>query len=58
MEKQVNVEILREEEQTQGDQMCINTEWGAFGEKGELDDIVTEYDRVVDQRSINPGCMM
>nr|XP_039262851.1 hexokinase-2-like [Styela clava] len=59
MEKTGNVEALSEEDRGDGEgQMCINTEWGAFGERGELEDIVTEYDRAVDQRSINPGCMI
>ncbi|NXE05134.1 HXK2 protein, partial [Lophotis ruficrista] len=35
--------------------MCINMEWGAFGDNGCLDDIFTEFDRVVDEKTINPG---
>lgn len=35
--------------------MIINTEWGAFGESGELDLIITEFDREIDRNSINPG---
>lgn len=35
--------------------MCINMEWGAFGDNGCLDDIRTEYDRAVDDFSLNPG---
>lgn len=35
--------------------MLINTEWGAFGEGGSLDTIKTEYDRDIDQNSINPN---
>ncbi|GCC39347.1 hypothetical protein chiPu_0022949, partial [Chiloscyllium punctatum] len=35
--------------------MCINMEWGAFGDFGELDDIRTEFDREIDRGSINPG---
>lgn len=34
--------------------MLINTEWGAFGESGTLDFVVTEYDRAIDNNSINP----
>lgn len=34
--------------------MLINTEWGAFGEAGTLDFVVTEYDRAIDNNSINP----
>ncbi|XP_049295125.1 hexokinase type 2 isoform X2 [Anopheles funestus] len=35
--------------------VLINTEWGAFGDDGALDFIRTEYDREIDQHSINPG---
>lgn len=35
--------------------MCVNMEWGAFGDSGCLDDIRTEYDRAVDDFSLNPG---
>ena len=34
--------------------MLVNTEWGAFGEAGTLDFVVTEYDRAIDDNSINP----
>ncbi|XP_043209946.1 hexokinase type 2-like isoform X3 [Amphibalanus amphitrite] len=36
-------------------QVLINTEWGAFGGGGDLDSVLTEYDRDIDQHSINPG---
>jgi len=35
--------------------MIINTEWGAFGENGELDFVLTKWDRRVDELSVNPG---
>ena len=35
--------------------MIVNTEWGAFGNHGELDYIVTKWDKRVDEKSINPG---
>lgn len=35
--------------------MLINTEWGAFGERGTLDFVLTEFDRSIDENSINPG---
>jgi len=35
--------------------MVINTEWGAFGDNGELDFVVTKWDRAVDEMSVNPG---
>ncbi|NXW52391.1 HXK4 Glucokinase, partial [Nyctiprogne leucopyga] len=31
------------------------TGWGAFGASGELDEFLLEYDRVVDETSLNPG---
>lgn len=35
--------------------MLINCEWGAFGEQNVLDFIITEFDRDIDQNSINPS---
>ncbi|XP_063697248.1 hexokinase type 2-like [Culicoides brevitarsis] len=35
--------------------VLINTEWGAFGDHGALDFIKTQYDKDIDQHSINPG---
>ncbi|XP_077182381.1 hexokinase-3 isoform X2 [Paroedura picta] len=35
--------------------MCINTEWGSYGQIGELDDVLTEYDQLADKESYNPG---
>ncbi|XP_074865913.1 hexokinase-3-like [Carettochelys insculpta] len=35
--------------------MCINMEWGAFGDNGCLDHIVSHFDRLVDEASLNPG---
>uniref|UniRef100_A0AAQ4R8B4 Hexokinase-2 n=1 Tax=Gasterosteus aculeatus aculeatus TaxID=481459 RepID=A0AAQ4R8B4_GASAC len=51
MEEMQNIELV------EGDhgRMCVNMEWGAFGDKGELDDFCTEFDRVVDNSSNNPG---
>lgn len=51
MEEMRTVELVEGEE----GQMCVNTEWGAFGDNGELEDFRLEYDRVVDESSINPG---
>ncbi|XP_054498907.1 hexokinase-3 isoform X1 [Agelaius phoeniceus] len=41
----------------EGDQgrMCINMEWGAFGDNGCLDHLFTHFDQVVDETTINPG---
>lgn len=51
MEEMKNVEML---EGNDG-RMCINMEWGAFGDNGCLDDIRTIYDRLVDEYSLNAG---
>ncbi|XP_030647665.1 hexokinase-2 [Chanos chanos] len=54
MEEMRNVELV------EGDDglMCVNMEWGAFGDSGELDDFLTDFDRAVDERSTNPGKQM
>lgn len=51
MEKMSNIEVL---ESNDGD-MCINMEWGAFGDDGILDDIRNEYDTDIDEHSLNRG---
>ncbi|XP_021265806.1 hexokinase-3-like isoform X4 [Numida meleagris] len=35
--------------------MCINMEWGAFGDNGCLDGFFTSFDQLVDEKSINAG---
>lgn len=51
------VERLEEVETADGSEgsMVINTEWGAFGEKGELDIIRTDWDAELDNMTPNPG---
>ncbi|XP_055786664.1 hexokinase-1 isoform X1 [Salvelinus fontinalis] len=51
------MEEMRNIEMVEGDvgRMCVNMEWGAFGDNGCLDDIRTEYDKAVDDFSLNPG---
>ncbi|XP_075960343.1 hexokinase-2 isoform X3 [Anarhichas minor] len=51
MEEMQNIEVV------EGDdgRMCVNMEWGAFGDNGELDDFCTEFDRIVDNCSNYPG---
>ncbi|XP_048407507.1 hexokinase HKDC1-like [Stegostoma tigrinum] len=51
------MEELRHIQLVEGDEgrMCINTEWGGFGDDGSLEDIRTVFDREVDDGSINPG---
>ncbi|NXX87093.1 HXK2 protein, partial [Urocolius indicus] len=51
MEEMRNVELVEGEE----GRMCVNMEWGAFGDSGCLDDIRTEFDVAVDELSLNPG---
>nr|XP_021136857.1 hexokinase-2 isoform X2 [Columba livia] len=51
MEEMRNVELVEGEE----GRMCVNMEWGAFGDNGCLDDIRTEFDMAVDELSLNPG---
>ncbi|XP_053180842.1 hexokinase-2 [Scomber japonicus] len=50
MEEMENIEVV------EGDdgRMCVNVEWGAFGDNGELEDFFTQFDRVVDDCSNNP----
>lgn len=38
--------------------VIINTEWGAFGDDGELGSIITPYDLTVDKESLYPGKQM
>jgi hexokinase len=35
--------------------MCVNTEWGGFGDDGAMDFARTKYDKVQDENSINVG---
>ncbi|XP_034975072.1 hexokinase-2 isoform X1 [Zootoca vivipara] len=51
MEEMKNVELVEGDE----GRMCINMEWGAFGDSGCLDDFRTEFDAAVDENSLNPG---
>ncbi|KAM3830577.1 hexokinase-2-like isoform 2-T2 [Vipera latastei] len=51
------MEDMRHIETVEGDEgrMCINIEWGAFGDDGSLKDIRTEFDQEIDMGSLNPG---
>ncbi|KAM6984070.1 hexokinase-4-like [Tautogolabrus adspersus] len=51
MEEMKNVKRVEGED----GRMCINTEWGGFGDNGSLRGIQTEFDVEVDKTSINPG---
>lgn len=54
------MEELRHVDLVEGDEgrMCVNTEWGAFGDDGRLEDIRTEFDREIDRGSLNPGSQL
>uniref|UniRef100_A0A674MGH0 Phosphotransferase n=1 Tax=Takifugu rubripes TaxID=31033 RepID=A0A674MGH0_TAKRU len=51
MEEMKNVKRVEGED----GRMCINTEWGGFGDDGSLKDIQTTFDVMVDEASVNPG---
>ena len=51
MEEMKNIELV---EGSEGE-MCSNTEWGGLGDSGCRDDIRTQYDKEVDEGSLNPG---
>ncbi|XP_046507800.1 hexokinase HKDC1 isoform X3 [Equus quagga] len=51
MEEMRNIELVEGDE----GKMCINTEWGGFGDNGCIDNIRTQYDKEVDEGSLNPG---
>ncbi|XP_058043039.1 hexokinase HKDC1-like [Ahaetulla prasina] len=51
MEEMSNIDLVEGDE----GRMCINTEWGAFGDDSSLEDIRTEFDKEIDSGSINPG---
>ncbi|KAJ1361554.1 hypothetical protein KIN20_020831 [Parelaphostrongylus tenuis] len=57
MEKLDRIEKLNDEIKADisSDEMIINTEWGAFGDDGSIDWLITPFDRQVDSLSINPG---
>uniref|UniRef100_A0A4W3I0P0 Hexokinase-2 n=1 Tax=Callorhinchus milii TaxID=7868 RepID=A0A4W3I0P0_CALMI len=51
------MEEMRHIDLVEGDEgrMCINMEWGGFGDQNALDDVRTEFDREIDRGSLNPG---
>lgn len=51
MEEMCNVELVEGEEGW----MCVNMEWGVFGDNGCLDDFCMEFDVVVDEFLFNFG---
>ncbi|KAI3388898.1 hypothetical protein SNEBB_006731 [Seison nebaliae] len=55
MEQLENVGTWTQETDKLPSQVIINMEWGAFGDKGELNFIRSSYDEEVDCASLNPG---
>lgn len=55
VEKALNAELFDKLSKSHGENVIINTEFGAFGEKGSLDFILNAYDKDVDENSINPN---
>ncbi|KAH8385918.1 hypothetical protein KR200_006318 [Drosophila serrata] len=55
VEKTVNAECFEGYQTSTRPYMVINTEWGAFGDNGVLEFVRTNYDRVVDKVTPNPG---
>lgn len=55
MEKSCKAEFFDTDDKIRDENVIINTEFGAFGEKGSLDEIRTVYDKHVDENSINAG---
>ncbi|CAK8692703.1 hexokinase-4-like isoform X1 [Clavelina lepadiformis] len=56
MELQKNIGTIDDGDPNDGSEMCINTEWGAFGDNsGALDSVKTFYDEIVDSESPNKG---
>lgn len=56
VEKVENAELFdAPSENKKKEHVLINTEWGAFGDNGALDIVRTQYDREIDENSINPG---
>jgi hexokinase len=53
VEKVANAELFNGD--SHGQEVIINCEWGAFGDTGTLEFIRTEYDRIIDDNSINKG---
>lgn len=54
VEKTENCELADSTASAKGE-MLINTEWGAFGDDGVTDFIRTDYDREIDEFSVNRG---
>ena len=47
--------MVDKEKKRNKEEMIVNTEWGAFGENGEIDFLRTKWDKDDDESSLNPG---
>ena len=54
LEKISNIKTIDAREFPEDENMVVNTEWGAFGDNGELDFILTKWDRAVHEESLYP----
>lgn len=51
MEEARHVAVLDEDR----GRVCVSVEWGSFGDDGVLGPVLTTFDRILDQESLNPG---
>lgn len=51
MEEARHVAVLDEDR----GRVCVSIEWGSFGDDGALGSVLTTFDRILDQESLNPG---
>lgn len=58
VEKVEEVDLLESQYKQSNKQILINTEWGAFGDGGQLEFIRTEYDKIIDRNSLNAGTQL
>ncbi|XP_054737227.1 hexokinase type 2 [Anastrepha obliqua] len=58
VERVENAELLEPEYKIDKPNILVNTEWGAFGENGQLEFVRTDYDRKVDKHSLNAGTQL
>lgn len=54
VEKAENAELFDKPGKSKDESVIINTECGAFGDHGNLEDVRNAYDREIDDNSINP----
>lgn len=55
VERAYNAQFFEKPKLSHGENVIINTECGAFGDRGSLEPFRNRYDHDVDQNSINPN---